>query len=189
MTITTLDEAIETVLQLPQEQQKILLDVVGRWQGGKGIVRDAQTPLEAYRAGDYKSRSTQQVITELHVAVAEEDFTTEARQALNIYENKRIGRYGISLLDKLLKYVRKSGMSPHNLPPVYTYSSEDGSLMLEWIFQQFRIGFSLEQEEEESSWFLVSTADYGGVQVSGVLEKVEIDPVMAWLVAFVTNNS
>jgi hypothetical protein len=61
--------------------------------------------------------------------------------------------------------------------------------MLEWIFQQFRIGFSLEQEEEESSWFLVSTADYGGVQVSGVLEKVEIDPVMAWLVAFVTNNS
>lgn len=95
---------------------------------------------------------------------------------------------GVLLLEKLLAAVQRSRISLDSLPNVSVYLSTDGALMLEWIFKHFRIGFSLEEAEEESFWFLVSTPDYGGLQVSGVLQNVNIDPVIAWLVCYVVNN-
>lgn len=72
MKISTLDEAIETVMQLPQEQQEILLEIIQRRHiegRRKEIAREAKASLEAYRTGQFKPQSAQEVIADLRASL------------------------------------------------------------------------------------------------------------------------
>ena len=43
-----------------------------------------------------------------------------------------------------------------SLPPLRININEDGSVLIEWIFSDFRIGFSIEKDRSQSNWYLVS---------------------------------
>ena len=76
MNTISLDEAIETVMQLPPEQQEMLIDIVRHRQierRRQEIARDAQQSLAAYNAGEYKPQSAVQIIRELHLGLDEDD--------------------------------------------------------------------------------------------------------------------
>ena len=71
------------------------------------------------------------------------------------------------------------------VPILQLFHVDDGSILIEWIFSDFRIGFSIEPNFEESSWYLVSKKNMGGINASGNLENMDIKSLFLWLFYFV----
>ncbi|MFZ0546252.1 MAG: hypothetical protein WAM60_12480 [Candidatus Promineifilaceae bacterium] len=74
--MTTLNEAIETVLQLPQEQQEMLLEIIQRRhieERRREIASEAQASLGLFRAGELRPQSAQNVIAELRSSYNEDE--------------------------------------------------------------------------------------------------------------------
>lgn len=77
--MTTLDQATDTVLELPPQQQEMLLEIIYRRQveaRRQAIAQDAQLSLAALRAGQLRSQPVAAILAELHAALA--DDVTEA---------------------------------------------------------------------------------------------------------------
>lgn len=71
MNTITLDQAIDTILQLPGDQQEMLLEILYHRrieERRQEIARDAQEALTAFRAGKYKVKTASAVIAELREA-------------------------------------------------------------------------------------------------------------------------
>lgn len=65
MTAVTLDQAIEVAMQLPLDQREMLLDIVSRRDTEarrQEIARDAQESIAAFRAGDLKPQTSDDII-------------------------------------------------------------------------------------------------------------------------------
>jgi len=70
----TLDQALDMAMQLPLEQQEILLDILKRRQSERNrheIAEDAQTSLAEFRAGRLVIQSADEAIDELHRSLGE----------------------------------------------------------------------------------------------------------------------
>jgi hypothetical protein len=68
MSTVTLDKALDTVMQLPPDQQEMLLDIVrSRYieRRRQEIAEYAQQSLAAFRAGQLKPQAASEVIAEL----------------------------------------------------------------------------------------------------------------------------
>jgi hypothetical protein len=70
-----------------------------------------------------------------------------------------------------LKDVPKEDMS--RMPPLKLTFLDDGSVLLEWIFDGRRLGFTIEEEPAESGWYYVSSERYGDFCESGSLKDVK----------------
>ena len=75
------------------------------------------------------------------------------------------------------------------LPRVRGFSVDDGSLLLEWVFGGFRVGFSVERDLSESSWHLVSDSNLGDIAASGFISQERISSTIVWLLTFVVLHS
>ena len=65
----TLDQAIDTALQLPTEQQEMLVDILRNRQieaRRQEIAADARASIAAFRAGKLRAQSAEDLIAELH---------------------------------------------------------------------------------------------------------------------------
>jgi hypothetical protein len=74
MNITTLDQAIDTVMQLPLEQQEMLIDIVRSRHienRRREIAKDAQESIAAFHAGKLKPQPVNEIITELRQSLNE----------------------------------------------------------------------------------------------------------------------
>ncbi|MFN8469404.1 MAG: hypothetical protein U0X20_27865 [Caldilineaceae bacterium] len=72
MSTATLDEALDVVMQLPTEQQEMLLEILRRRQvesRRQEIATDAQASLAEYRAGRLSAQSAEEAIADLHKAL------------------------------------------------------------------------------------------------------------------------
>ena len=87
-----------------------------------------------------------------------------------------IRNQGRKLLE-LLARALEARVLPENSPLHFT-SLEDGSVALEWLLDGRRLGFGLELEARESSWFYATSPDRGGQMGSGQLWKS--DPEGSW---------
>ncbi|MEM8502096.1 MAG: hypothetical protein AAF716_02965 [Cyanobacteria bacterium P01_D01_bin.1] len=68
----TLNEVLETALELPEEQQKMLIDILQRRYAEKRreeIARDAQRTLDDFRSGHLKAQPIEDIIAELNQSV------------------------------------------------------------------------------------------------------------------------
>jgi len=64
----TFEQVVDTVKEFPIEQQEMLADLIRSWriQSRRAeIARDAQASLAAFREGQFKPQSAQDVIAEL----------------------------------------------------------------------------------------------------------------------------
>jgi hypothetical protein len=72
MSIITLDQALDTIMQLPLEQQELLIEI---WYKRRidarrqEIAKDAQNSLAAFRGGQYKTQPITKIIAELRHAL------------------------------------------------------------------------------------------------------------------------
>jgi hypothetical protein len=74
------------------------------------------------------------------------------------------------------------------IPTLHPFSSEDGSVLFEWIFSDYRIGFSIEPNQEESSWYLITKKNLGEISASGYISGVDVRVLVLWLLNFIISN-
>lgn len=76
MSASTFDQAIETVMQLPLEQQEMLVDIIRSRHiesRRREIARDAQESIAAFRAGKLKPQPAEAVIADLRNSLEQVD--------------------------------------------------------------------------------------------------------------------
>ncbi len=70
MSIATLDQAIDSAMQLRPEQRAMLVDILTRREAEarrQEIADDARRSLASFRAGEYQAQSAEEVIEELRL--------------------------------------------------------------------------------------------------------------------------
>jgi hypothetical protein len=95
----------------------------------------------------------------------------------------------IAVLQRVLLKVRNSINTSSNLPPLKFRLLEDDSVLIEWIFKDFRIGFSFEPNSDDSGWYLVSNDNLNEVSTSGPLKDELLEPLFVNLLTFALSNS
>lgn len=82
------------------------------------------------------------------------------------------------------------GFTFDQLPSLHAVNVEDGSTLIEWIFDDFRIGFSVEKERDESSWYLVSSKKITEMNAYGYISSGnEFEKLIMWLLYFVITHT
>jgi hypothetical protein len=84
--------------------------------------------------------------------------------------------------------VLRASMQELYLPQLQAHIAEDGSVLLEWISSKFRLGFNIEHNPPESSWFVVTSDELGGVQAAGQLNDIEMPQILRWFSTFLMEN-
>ena len=95
------------------------------------------------------------------------------------------------LLPNQFCFFQTQGFDLGHLPNLLAFDVEDGSILIEWIFDDFRVGFGIEPTLSESSWYLVSNIRLGDINLAGEMPKNELETqdLMLHLVNFVVSNS
>ena len=93
--------------------------------------------------------------------------------------------------DKLLSIIQES-ISSHQQKLGFSYDSKfhiyklnDGSILLEHISRDYRIGFSLDQNIEESSWYFVTNKDLGNITSGGYIQEKNLNILIPLLLNFI----
>ena len=76
MNAITLDQALDTILQLPLEQQEMLIEIWYKCRieaRRRKIAEDAQVSLAAFRAGEYQPQPVTKIIAELRYSLGEDE--------------------------------------------------------------------------------------------------------------------
>ncbi|MBN2393172.1 MAG: hypothetical protein JXR84_20750 [Anaerolineae bacterium] len=69
------EQIVDTVMELPFEQQEMLKDLITKWHieaRRVEIARDAEASLTLYRNGQLKPQSARNIIAELRQSLADE---------------------------------------------------------------------------------------------------------------------
>lgn len=107
-------------------------------------------------------------------------------------EKQEIGdeaRRVLELIQETIATFQHLGFDLGYLPQLQAFKVDDGSILIEWIFDDFRLGFSIEPEVQESSWYLVSSKNLGEISASGYIPRTDIKNLILWLTNFVVSHS
>ena len=116
--------------------------------------------------------------------LVEPDFTEGARSVAHDAGNRDVAAEAERLLLALRNKIDELGRVS-NMPPMMATAGDDQSLLIEWIFPAFRVGFGIEPRLQDSSWVLVSTQNAGRLAISGPLYGVRQDRLLNWILEFV----
>jgi len=96
-------------------------------------------------------------------------------------------------LDKLLltistaiKLVQQSYTDIGNIPPLIAHIDEDGAVLVEWVFPDFRVGFNLEPNPSDSGWHLISNKKFNERTISEQLK--DMDDIIPQIVYFISKS-
>jgi len=74
--MTTLDQALDTAMQLPYEQKQMLIDILWKRQleaRREEIAANAREAVKAFHAGELKTESVDELLMRLHNSVKDQD--------------------------------------------------------------------------------------------------------------------
>ena len=108
--------------------------------------------------------------------------------SVSLVENKVLKQRLNNFLSVFVGIINSFENTSNYLPPININIEED-SLFLEWIFKDFRIGFTLCIEDTESMWFLITKKNMEELSVSGDFESNEYRPIIVKLMKYVLENS
>lgn len=74
------------------------------------------------------------------------------------------------------------------IPYLHAATPEDGSVLFEWIFKDYRIGFHIEPNPQESSWSLVTKENLGEIIASGSITDIDLRKLVSWLLYFISSH-
>lgn len=106
-------------------------------------------------------------------------------------ENQEIAQEArelLSIIREMITYSHQLGADLSHLPPLQAFNVDDGSILIEWIFSDFRIGFSIEPNSEDSGWYLVSNERLGEISAFGFTSSIDNNILVSWLLGFVLAN-
>jgi hypothetical protein len=116
------------------------------------------------------------------------NLTQPAREVLLAISDAIVREYARTVLDLLESQIGQI-LNVEQLPFVRAIEADDRSLLIEWIFFHFRIGFSIEPDNAESSWYLVSDSSTGSIQAAGYLRDSNLEQLISWLVNYVAQSN
>jgi len=93
----------------------------------------------------------------------------------------------LSTIQRMITLTQRQGVYVGQIPPLHAFEAADGSVLLEWILPDFRAGFNIEANTEDSGWYLVSSKKLGDIAVSGQLSPMEV--VVAILLEYILKNT
>ncbi len=116
--------------------------------------------------------------------------TTPAWSAVGQVENQKVADEARRILWTITETsltFQSRGVDLDRLPQLHAFAVQDGSALIEWIFDDFRVGFSIESIPSESSWYLVSNAKLGDISVAGDISQngFETQNLMLKLLTFI----
>ncbi len=94
-------------------------------------------------------------------------------------------------LNNTLHQINQTDIIKNNLSKLNLSIMSDESVLIEWNFENFRIGFSIEPNLSESSYYVVSDDKISGAYSSeaNLLTPVEVDSVIQNIINFVLRNT
>lgn len=113
-----------------------------------------------------------------------------ALSAINEHPNIDVKQRAENLLNQIQKIITTFTCVEFDLDTIpkihaFTYESDD-SILLEWVFEEYRIGFSIETVDSESGWYLVTKESLGKINASGYLTD---EDTVLWLMNFIIAHS
>lgn len=94
----------------------------------------------------------------------------------------------VTRFNYVLKDLADSRVVYNALPPLSLDIDED-TAFLEWIFKDFRIGFSLHKNEDQSTWFLITNRNLEEITVFGDLYKDDKFSTIKRVLKYVLENT
>lgn len=75
------------------------------------------------------------------------------------------------------------------LPPLLMNELEDGSVVIEWIYSNFRVVFSFEVNDSESFAMLLTSKEYSDLNITYSLNKDSVNDTVKSLLSFIVSNT
>ena len=113
----------------------------------------------------------------------------QARKIIPQIENAEVAKQVdrlLSFINKIVNIAEQKEVDLSHIPPLHAYVEEDGSVLLEWVFPNFRIGFNIESNPDNSGWHLVSNKKLGDMTASGQLANM--GEITILLLDFILSN-
>lgn len=126
-----------------------------------------------------------------HQISIENNLLCNAFELVNSLENIEQKQFANNLLEGISTNIRKFRLSGYNLkylPTIQASFVEDKSILFEWIFDDFRVGFNIECDYKHSSWFLVTSKKYDEYFGSGYLSEFDNDELIICFLDFIITN-
>ncbi len=95
----------------------------------------------------------------------------------------------LTILRNTLSNLENQNYNISPLPSLHAFNAADESITIEWIFEEFRIGFTIEFDPEESGWYLISSENFGAITASGNLAEINLELIIEWLSLFAIKHS
>ncbi len=97
----------------------------------------------------------------------------------------------VAAINRILCHVQQRCGDLIEIPQLRAHFEEDGSVSLEWIFPDFRIGFNIESNPDDSGWHLISNKKLGAIAMSQPLPKdfKNKSETIARLIEFILANT
>jgi len=86
----------------------------------------------------------------------------------------------LAVLNQLVKLLAKSVTKA--LPPFRLVALEDSSYLLEWTFEDRRLGFTFEADPKESGWYFVLLKGFSYQSESGTMDRLEISRLIRMMI-------
>jgi hypothetical protein len=102
---------------------------------------------------------------------------------------KRNANEFLSSLRKILSMELESGVDVSMVPVLEAVCPDDHSIVFEWAYDDCRLGFSVESDPSESSWYLITIPESGGVRATGLIACSNFEQWLRWLVFLVRLRS
>ena len=121
------------------------------------------------------------------------DITLPAQRVILQSENPEIiqkSNFLLKQINDFLNIFNALNFEINEMPPFHAFQSEDGAIIVEWTFKDFRIGFSFEENINKSGWYLITTVELGGISASGYLPNEEnSEQLILWLLNFAISHN
>lgn len=95
----------------------------------------------------------------------------------------------LSAIQEILSLIQEIQPDLSHIPPLRSFVVDDGSILFEWIFNDYRIGFGIEPDPDESSWYLVTNQKLGSISAAGYMSADDLPRLVTWLLGFVISHS
>ncbi|MGA9350361.1 MAG: hypothetical protein WBW48_16380 [Anaerolineae bacterium] len=95
----------------------------------------------------------------------------------------------LSVIQKAFFTLQELQLDLSHIPQLRAYLVDDGSVLFEWIFNDYRVGFSIDPNPQESGWYLITRPNLGGISASGFISGIDLDTLIMWLLNFIMSHS
>ena len=118
--------------------------------------------------------------------------TEQARALLPRIQDPGVARNTaevVSAIEEAAAALAASGGEVKMIPPVRATLQANGSVNLEWLKRDLRVGFTIETDPGDSGWYLVTSRDLGDTGAYGPLSSRWIRDTVSRAFYFLSANS